>query len=119
MAVHDAAAVTAARQIAKHGRWVKLREKSGAYLPDEDAMANDGKTDTDIQALFTMFHNKEIDGDLVKVGDKRLLIAASGLSVTPAPGMLIVDGETIYKVMRTEMIQPGTTAVLYKVQVRK
>lgn len=119
MAVHDRSATQALRQIAKHGRWIKIVTKSGGYLPDEDDFANQDEESEDAQGLFTMFHNREIDGELIRVGDRRVLIAAQGLAAAPSTGNLIRDGSTTYKVVKVDTLQPGDTTVLYKVQVRK
>jgi len=126
MAVHDKFANLAERLINKHGRDVTLRKLS--RTPEDSDMPWRG-TDPDpevgyefeqvVRAVFTDFNEDEIDGDQVRRGDKRLLVAAkpvAGTDLLKADSLL--DEGSVYGIIRGNLLKPGTTEILYDFQVR-
>ena len=112
-------AATALAQINDKGRTVTLREYGDAvYDPATDTFTQGSADDVIAKALFTKFKTGDVDGELIKHEDKRVLIAASGVS-KPAQGSLIVDGSDSYRVINTDEIKPADTSILYMVQVRR
>ena len=113
-------ASTALKQIQDKGRTVTIISpgEDQVYDPGTDTFTAGTDDETDVKALFTQFSKKDIDGDLIRQTDKRVLIAASGIS-EPNTDDKISDGGTEYAVINTETIAPGDTAVLYMVQVRR
>lgn len=75
-------------------------------------------TDHTIQVAPTEFHATEIDGTLVMSGDRRYLVAAEGMTVTPDPKNLLVDGSEILEILSVERVSPGGTEVIYKIHAR-
>jgi hypothetical protein len=114
-------AATALAQINDKGRTITVRTPGvdQVYNPATDTFTAGTSVDVTAKGLFTQFAKKDIDGELIKVTDKRVLIAASSLSAAPENNCKIVDGGTEYQVINTEIIQPGDTAILYMVQVRR
>ena len=119
MGEYDGSAAMALRLIQKKGRTVTLRTKSGTYNPDTDDFSSQTEDDASVKAVFTNYSNSQIDGELVRRGDKRLLMAALGLESSPSGRDQVIDGDDTYKIISFETIQPGDTPILYKVQVRK
>lgn len=102
------------------GRVVTLKRITpGAYHPDDDARSADLEDETEITAVFTHYRSHEIDGEIIRRNDKRVLIAAESLTSEPDGTCWIIDGATKFKVIDTVTVQPGDTPLLYKVQVRK
>lgn len=71
-------------------------------------------TDTPIQALFTNYSSREIDGTLIKVQDKKML-TTSEVKLNDC----IVDGGVQYQVIPPlKELKPGNVVLLYTVNVR-
>lgn len=113
-------AATALAQIEDKGREVTINYAgSDSYDPQTDTFTPDSATDTSVRAVFTKFNKKDVDGELIRATDKRLLIAGPSLSETPETGDTVTDGSNVYDVVNTELVQPADTVVLYMVQVRR
>lgn len=112
---------TALKQIRDKGRTIIVRTpgEDMVYDPGTDTFTPGEDVDTQVKAVFTQFAKKDIDGEMILQTDKRVLIAASSLEAEPGTQDKIVDGSTEYQVIDTETIEPGDTAVLYMVQVRR
>lgn len=116
----NAAAMTLA-QIADKGRAVTVRSPGATqgYNVATDTYTAGTDVDVTAKALFTKFRAADIDGEMVKATDSRVLIAASALTDAPDTDDKIIDGSTHYNVMNVEIVKPGDTAALYILQVRK
>lgn len=115
MSLYSGLAKTAQKMIDEKGRAVTLRRASGVYDPATDTM-NSSQTDTPVRAVFTAFKKSEIDGTLILRSDKKVLLAAR---IEPQGNDVIVDGSAQYRVVDIMAVQPGDTAILYTLQVRK
>lgn len=122
MAIHDKFAATAKRLIDKHGRDMTLyqqsRTPSNPAAPWEGAGTAFADSVTG-KAVMTEYAAEEIDEVQIKRGDKKVLFAASnavGKDLTKFEKL--DDSGNIYGIVKVELIQPGTTAILYKVQIR-
>lgn len=111
---------TAQEMIAEFGRSVVLRRNNeGVYNPLTDTVTGSNATDITISAVFTDFKEKDIDGTLILRGDKQVLFAAVSLVPAPENNDILIDGADEYRIIELMAIQPGDTALIYKVQVRK
>lgn len=121
MSLYATMAATALSQINDKGRNVTVRSKGVTEGYDVATDTYTAGTDSDVtaKALFTEYKTKDIDGEVIQRGDKKLLIAASSLSSAPTTETQIVDGSDVYSVIGVETVEPGDTAILYKVQVRR
>ena len=75
-------------------------------------------TDYAARAVVTEFQAQEIDGTLVQSGDRKYLIAAEGLTVTPTPSCRVVDGAEILEVLSVTRTSPGGVDVIYSAHCR-
>ena len=75
-------------------------------------------TDYAATAVVTEFRAQEIDGTLIQSGDRRYLVAAEGLTITPTVKDLIVDGTAILETVSVQRVSPAGTPVIYKVHAR-
>lgn len=117
---YSSLAASALRQIADSGREVTLRRvTAGTYHPDADAFSGDDEEDEDIDAVITDYHDRQIDGEIILRGDRKVLIAGSALTSPPTKGDVMEDGDDEYRIVNIETVKPGDTVLLYKLQVRK
>jgi hypothetical protein len=90
----------------------------GTY--DADAAASTPSTaNTSIVAAIIDYPRKEIDGSLIRQGDKRAIVSAYGISVTPLPSHKFTDAAGVtYTIMDVRSVAPGGTVVLWVMQIR-
>ena len=65
------------------------------------------------------YTEREIDGEQIKRGDKRIIIAAKNLTTTPDPQKhKYLKGGVTYEVITVKQIEAGDSVVAYKLQLR-
>lgn len=104
-------AATATRMIAKFGLGMILRSQVATGTAWDPTLT---VTDTTITGVVSDYNASEIDGTLVQLNDKKILI---GSEITPTVAMKIVDGGEM-SIVNVKTIKPGDTVVLYEVQAR-
>lgn len=113
---------TADRLIARFGQAGTIRRTvvtgGNAYDPTSGTATT---TDHAATLVVTEFSNSEIDGTRVLATDKKVLVAAGGLAITPEPGDKVVEADgTIYDIVPPVMpLKPAGTVVMYQVQCRR
>lgn len=75
--------------------------------------------DYTIYAVREEFNTREVDGENIQVSDLKLMVAASGLTVTPRASDLVLDGSTSYRVIDVKTLMPASTPILHTLQVRE
>lgn len=60
-----------------------------------------------------------IDGDLIKFGDCRVYLPASGLTFDPVNGMKVTIGTSLWKIVKVEYVYSGEEIALYELQLRQ
>ena len=141
------AARLAYNQIADKGKSVTLRiNTAGTYNPANDTISGASNLDLSIKALITNYAKFAIDGTIIQLGDKQILVAGSNFrnlstdevidgsdnvvedgyqvvdgleQVIPTINDVVVDDGVQYKILNVEEIAPGGTVVLYKIQARR
>lgn len=117
MGLYENLASTALTQIADKGRSVTYRVKSdGTYNPATGARTGQTITETTVNMAFINYNRNEIDGEVIKTGDVKGLLASG---VTPKPADEITDGTTIWRVINVNEIKPANVSVMYKLQLRQ
>lgn len=112
-------ASTALKQIAKFGRSVTLRTVTvGTFDTGTGVTTGASDADVTVKAVITGYTNKQTDGEIIRRGDKQVMIAGSAVTAAPVLNDVVVD-DGDYKIVNIETIQPGDTVLLYKLQVRK
>jgi hypothetical protein len=104
---------TATNLIAKYGRPVTLRQlvkSNNSFDPDLIPV------DTVVTAVQLSFKASEIDGKLVKTGDKKFVFVTD---VAVETGMQIIDGSETYRLIPVEEKKPGDTSLVWFVAGRK
>jgi len=109
---------TALRLITDFGRDVSIVYKTdGTYDAATDTLSGNSETPVTVKAVVTLYIQKEIDGTLIKNGDKQMLIAASGVKMPRSSDIVVDDCE--YNIINVIEIKTGDTSMIYKIQVRR
>ena len=91
----------------------------GAYNPETGEAGPTSAPHAVTAAIFD-FPQKYIDGTLIRTGDKRALLSALGLAVTPKSGDTLTDAAgALYQVVDAKATAPAGQVVLWTLQVRK
>ncbi|WP_397448133.1 hypothetical protein [Pseudomonas sp. NA-150] len=121
MAFYDDMAVMALELITEFGQPVTLQDTTkGEYDPDTGSTPTDTVTERIAQGILLDFTGQEFQTNtLIKVGDKKLKIAAQGLDAPPSLlSKVVVQGRTWSIVPPLKEISPAGTPLLYELQVR-
>lgn len=114
-------AATAARLINKNGADVTLRKQSRTLDEPSKPWRGTDSSDTTVtvKAVLLSFRRKDIDGEIVRRGDRRALIAfdAAGSGIETYDELEDVDGN-VWRIVDAEFIKPASIGVLYKLQLR-
>ena len=119
----------AERLINENGRSFTLIRKDQGN-PTDPAMPWRSSTEVSeisfaVVGVFIEFEKDEVDGTIVKRGDKRLLIAAKDIDdQAPANTNVedydeITDGTVAYRIINAQVIEPGSLRIMYDLQVRQ
>ncbi|MCA7945570.1 hypothetical protein [Burkholderia vietnamiensis] len=96
---------------------VTIVSPDSVYDPETSTNVNPS---TDYPAIGAIFdkNDHEINGTLVRVGDKRVLVSAVGV---PAPRLddRVTVGADTFRIVNPQTIGPAGVAVLYDLHVRK
>ena len=113
MALLDAKAkATALKLLNKFGKSGTYKSVvSGAYV---DGEVVNTVTDYTIKAYISKPTQGEITSGVADISDAIILIASSGLSVTPTPNDLIVFNERTYSVKRNLEVWSGEDVALHR-----
>ncbi|MDI2590026.1 hypothetical protein POF45_01085 [Pseudomonas sp. 681] len=120
MAFYDEMAVMALEMITEFGQPVTIRAVTvGEYDPDTGT-APETIAEQTAQGILLDFTGQDFQNNsLIKVGDKKLKIAAQGLEWVPnLLNKVIVQGRTWSIVPPLKEINPSGTPILYELQVR-
>ena len=125
MTFYSNLAATAQRLVNQFGGPVTLRRPdAGTYDPVTGEGTAGAPTDYPLKGLLLDYKSigsgmKYAEGTEIRADDKRLLLAAEGLAITPEPTDRAIVGAVSYQVVNIKKINPAGTPVLYELQVRK
>jgi len=92
-----------------------LRPGVGAYNPATGKTAAATPTSFTVQGVFISYEDGNVDGTVVRAGDRRLLVSAQGSTTTPAIG----DRVNGLQVVDVRTFAPRGVAVAWACQMRK
>ncbi len=121
MAFYEEMAVMALDLITEYGQTVTIRDAvKGVYNPATGTTSPDTVTERAAQGILLDFTGQEFQTNtLIKVGDKKLKIAAKGLEQPPTLlSKAVVQGRTWSIIPPLKEINPAGTPLLYELQVR-
>lgn len=113
---------TAHRMLQKFGLPITIRRvTTGAYDPTIGAAPVTSLDSDGIGALFS-FHQRDVDGSRIKVGDQQLLLSPKKVDGTPMPRPstddLVVIGQDHYTIQPSKELAPAGGPVLYDLHIR-
>lgn len=119
MAFDYSGVVTLADEILReYGQTITITSKSaGAYDVATGAAAVTQSTQTATGVVFD-YGTRAIDGTLIKVGDKQLLLSASGLTA-PAISDIAIIGNISYVITHIKEVNPAGTSIMLDCNIRK
>lgn len=88
------------------------------YDYDTNIVTGDGTDTVDITCLKLSYSTRELVEARVLSTDYKLIVAASGLSVTPAIDNYVVLGSDTFIVVGVKSYEINTTVVAYVLQIR-
>ena len=110
-------AATANELFAEFGQAVTItRRTSGAYAVATGIATVTSSTQRGTGAVFD-WQNRDIDGTLIRTGDKRLILSAVGITA-PAVDDTVTIGGTVYTVKVVKPLAPAGTVVMYELNLR-
>lgn len=93
-------------------------ERAGTYNAATDTTGAGTSHATNV--VFEEFAQHLVDGEIVQSGDQIAHIPALGLSITPSPEKdRLKVGSDSWQIVRVMSVQPGDTAIAYKLHVRR
>jgi len=119
MSVYTQARASAGKALTQYGQAMTLTKKTAAAYSPSTGSA--GVTETDYNCIGAVFDYVQamIDGTSIKTGDKRVLLSADGLTVTPDVGDAILIGTEIHSVVNANPLAPAGVVVIWTIQARK
>ena len=113
---------TANRLLKGKGQEITLtRQTAGAYDPATGTASVTTTTQTVYGAMFE-YGDKNIDGVLIKEGDKQLLLSALNSAgtalVAPQLNDTVTINTVVYTVVRIKPLSPAGTTVLFDCNIR-
>ena len=112
---YDRAAATALKLLTKYGRSVTVTSVTpGTYDPAAGSITNTTATST-AKGLVTEHKATDIDGTLIKAGDKKLLLDSSAvISIDDS----VTVGSDVYSVVGVSELNPAGTRVMWTCNIR-
>jgi len=122
MSFYERIQKTADKLLKGKGQTVTLtKETAGAYDPATGTATVTTSAQTAYGAVFE-YGNQNIDGTLIKEGDKQLLLSAfqtDGTALTaPVVNDTVTIGGVIYTITRIKPLAPAGTTVIYDCNIR-
>jgi hypothetical protein len=91
------------------------RQAAGTYDPSTGEMATATTQTFTIRGVFINYLDANVDGTVVRMGDRRLLVRASGAETVPA----INDRVDGLQIIDVRSIAPNGTVIAWACQARK
>lgn len=104
--------------LSRLGNSLTLTKKTtGTYTPGSGIS---GATSTPLPATGKIieYDDKFKDGSLIQASDRKAIIAASGLAVSPQINDQIIEDAVTYNIVRVQKIKRASIVVAYVCQVR-
>jgi len=75
------------------------------------------ETNTTVKGTLAAYTNHE-RGDSIQLGDRKLFVAASALTVTPTTDDQIVIDSSVYRIVRNNVTYATDQAAIFELQIR-
>ncbi len=118
-------AASALRAITKAGQAAVLRRSTpGARNTETQTLGAPTLTNNSCFVVLFDFEltdsgSSQGSGTLIQAGDKQILLPASGLTLTPAPGDVVIVGGVTWAVKNVKEVNPAGIPILYELHGRR
>lgn len=114
---YSALATTVTNLIASFGQTVTLRNFTvGAYSNGEATITPSDQTGS---GVLLQYKDKEIDGTVIRYGDRKLFLSVDGITAPTLDSRVIINSEVWLIVSPAEQINPAGTPLVYILHLRK
>lgn len=115
---YDKLQQTAKNLIEKFGTdWIYRYVEKGVYDPATNTTSTNVQTDTTVKAVRMEYKNHQLDGEVVKKGDIKLIVEAIDTLLINLDGKMIIDSE-VWQIINIMKTKPATKVVYYELQLR-
>jgi len=117
MALASSLQKTASKLMGKFGGALTYRRvASGAYNATTGAVT-ETTTDYSLRGVLEDVNKREVN-ELIQANDKRLILAAADLAVTPNTADRVVISTVSHQIIRVQTIEQDNTAITYELILR-
>ena len=110
------------KKINQFGKAITLTAKTVSSYTVATGVVVSSAVNYSIKAVEGMYSERQIDGNIIKSGDKQIFIAASGLAVTPQKsdkGYSITMAGESWQIEAVKPVSSGDDIALYELQLRQ
>ena len=117
MALADSLAKVASNVLKQFGGDVTVRYVTAGGYNTTTGAITESESDTTIKGILEDVNLREVN-ELVQAGDKRLTVAADGLTALPETKDRIVIGGVVHQIIRVETTEQDNTAITLELILR-
>lgn len=100
------------------GKDVTLRRVTqGAFNTTTGALSSTTSDET-VQALFLNFRNSQVDGSQIKMGDRKIVIAAQNVT-KPETDDLVISNSKTFRIIQVIEVEENDKNLIYTCQARE
>lgn len=109
---------TADRLLQGKGKDMTLRKRTPGTYSETTGTVTVTTADHAVTAAEFDYPRLFIDGTMILQGDRKVVMSAEGVTVSPEPDDQVISGDTTKKVVTAKPIAPGGIVVAWILQVR-
>jgi len=117
---YTALALTAKNLIANFGSDVTfLLVENGGYYASTNSFLDSSEVETTLKGVKLNYNLSQVDGEIIKKGDLRLIIEAVSLETNPTVDDKIKFGDDVWEIKSVKILKPANIVLLYDLQLRQ
>lgn len=120
MGFYEQRAAAALRLITKYGVSATIRRVTkGDYNAATGSRSEATVLEYPCKAIVEEYELKEVDGSIIKLEDRKIIVAAQGLAIRPDSGDMVVMSATTLQIVKNWPTSPGGVDIIHTLQVRR
>lgn len=117
MALATSLRKTASKVISRFGGEITYRQVSGGAYNTTTGAITETETNTTIKGVLDTVRKQELN-ELVHEQDKKLIIAAADLTITPSLSDRVVISSIVHQIVKINVIEQDNTAIAVELFLR-